>query len=397
MDTTPERQGRILGLPRNIFFLGLTSLFNDASSEMVYAVFPAFFTSVLHAGAGSLGLVDGVAEAASNIFKIYSGRLSDRFQKRKPLVVAGYAISIITRPFYVLAASVGGALGLRFLDRVGKGVREAPRDAILSLSSPKEEIGRSFGYHRTMDTIGAVIGPLAAYLILRNFPLRFDLVFLIAFFVGILSLFTLFFIKDISLALAEAKPAALRGSFARLSPQYRHFIIATFILSIGSLPVAVLLLATTSAGLIIADIPLFYMLYNISYAAFSIPAGALSDRIGARSVICIGYGALLAGYATLAFAHSTPALIGSFLLLGLFPAFTDGVQRSFASQLTQQGVRGGGLGWLNAANGFGALIAGIAGGWLWQAYNPATAFLAGGVVVIVGLVLLLNSVRAVRV
>ena len=140
---------------------------------MVFAVFPAFFTSVLKAGAGSLGLVDGIAEFASNLFKIYSGALSDRFQKRKPLVVAGYALSVATRPFYILVASVGGALGLRVLDRVGKGLRDSPRDAIISLSTPREELGRSFGYHRAMDTAGAIIGPLAAYLLLRPLPAAF--------------------------------------------------------------------------------------------------------------------------------------------------------------------------------------------------------------------------------
>jgi hypothetical protein len=136
-------KGRIFGFPRNIFFLGLTSLFNDFSSEMVFSVFPAFFTAVLKAGAASLGLVDGIAEAASNFFKIYSGSLSDRFQSRKPLVVAGYLLSVTTRPFYIVVATVGGALGLRFLDRVGKGLRNPPRDAIISLSSSREELGGS--------------------------------------------------------------------------------------------------------------------------------------------------------------------------------------------------------------------------------------------------------------
>jgi MFS-type transporter involved in bile tolerance (Atg22 family) len=172
-----NKESRLLSLPRNIFVLGLTSLFNDFSSEMVFSVFPAFFTSVLKAGAASLGLVDGIAEGISNFFKIYSGGLSDRLQRRKPLVVAGYVLSVLTRPFYILASTVGGALGLRVLDRVGKGLRDAPRDAIISLSTPKEELGRSFGYHRAMDTLGSVLGPLTAYLILRFFPFHFNVVF----------------------------------------------------------------------------------------------------------------------------------------------------------------------------------------------------------------------------
>ena len=377
---------RIFGLPRNIFFLGLTSLFNDFSSEMVFSVFPAFFTSVLKAGASSLGLVDGIAEAASNLFKIYSGNLSDRFQKRKLLVASGYILSVVTRPFYLFVSTVGGALGLRFLDRVGKGLRDSPRDAIISLSTPREELGRSFGYHRAMDTIGAILGPLVAYLLLSRFPLRFNIVFLTAFGVGILAILTLLFIKDVVVPVA-ARRVYLVESFARLPRSFKLYLLAILVLSIGSLPVAVILLKTESIGLVIADIPLFYMVYNLSYAGFSMAAGKMSDRIGAHFVIFLGYAILVFSYFVLNAASSNWSLALGFLVLGLFPALTDGVQRAFASQLTSEDLRGGALGWLNAANGFGALLAGIGGGYLWQTYSPAVAFTAASVVIIIGLIL----------
>lgn len=385
-----NKKPRIFGLPRNIFFLGLTSLFNDFSSEMVFSVFPAFFTSVLKAGAGALGLVDGIAEGLSNIFKIYSGNLSDRLQIRKPLVVFGYALSVLTRPFYVFSSTIGGVLGLRAFDRVGKGLRDAPRDSIISLSTPKEELGRSFGYHRTMDTIGAILGPLFAYIILRNFPLRFDIVFMTAFLVGIIAIFTLFFISDIALNLTKKRVNVL-ASFKNLSARFKIFLLSVSLLSIGSLPVAIILLKTTSIGLTIADIPLFYMIYNISYAGFSLSAGKMSDKVGARVVIFTGYFILLASYVLLYSAHSTWVLILSFFILGLFPALTDGVQRSLASQLTTAELRGGALGLLNASVGLGALISGIGGGYLWQAYNPATAFLVAGLIIMMGLVLFFFS------
>ncbi|HEX8994085.1 MAG TPA: MFS transporter [Candidatus Paceibacterota bacterium] len=377
---------RIFGLQKNIFFLGLTSLFNDFSSEMVVSVFPAFFASVLRAGAESLGLVDGIAEAASNFFKIYSGALSDRIQSRKPLVVAGYTLSVVTRPFFVLVSSVGGALGLRFTDRIGKGLRDAPRDAIISLSVSKEELGRSFGYHRAMDTVGAILGPLAAYLILLRFPMHFNAVFITAFVVGIASVVTLAFISDVA-AVAGARKNLLT-EFSGLSPQFRKFLFAMFILSAGSLPIAVMLLKTESIGLVIADIPLFYMIYNISYAALSMPAGKLSDRVGARSVIILGYAFLIAGYGMIAIADSVSALAIGFFVMGLFPACTDGVVRAFASELTAENVRGGGMGWINAVSGFGALLAGIGGGYIWQTYGPSAAFGASSVVVIAGIIAL---------
>jgi len=377
---------RIAGLPKNIFVMGLTSLFNDFSSEMVFSVFPAFFTAVLHSGAASLGLVDGIAEAASNFFKIYSGALSDRFQRRKPWVAAGYTLSVVTRPFYIMVSTVGGALGLRFLDRVGKGLRDAPRDAIISLSTPRGELGRSFGYHRAMDTMGAILGPLVAYFILRAYPLHFNIVFLTAFVIGSAAVLTLVFVKDVVVPFTGARRQGTLASFNKLPYQFKLFLVAIFILSVGSLPIAVLLLKTASLGLFVADIPLFYMVYNLSYAGFSMAAGKLSDRVGTRSVIMGGYVFLLLGYFVLNSAQSAAILALGFLTLGLYPAFTDGVQRSLAARLTSEELRGGGLGWLNAATGIGVLFAGIGGGFLWQAYGPAAAFLAATAFVFVGLI-----------
>ena len=381
---------RIWGLPKNIFFLGLTSLFNDFSSEMVFAVFPAFFTSVLKAGAASLGLVDGVAEGLSDFFKIFSGSLSDKLQKRKPLVVFGYVFSVLTRPFYIFTSTVAGALGLRVADRIGKGFRDAPRDAMISFSSPKEELGRSFGYHRAMDTMGSILGPLAAYIILRLFPLNFNAVFLSAFVIGIFTILTLFFISEVVVSGKIAK-INFSTAFKNFSGKFKLFIISIFILSVGSLPIAVMLLKTESIGLVIADIPLFYMIYNISYAGFSTFAGKMSDKFGTRIIILIGYLILLISYFFLNFAHSTWILAGSFLLLGLFPALTDGVQRTLASQISDVEVRGGAMGWLNAAVGFGALFAGIGGGFLWQNYGSTTAFLVSGGIIILGIIFFILS------
>lgn len=378
---------RIFGLPRNVFILGLTSFFNDFSSEMIFAVFPAFFTSVLKTGAASLGLVDGVAEAASNFFKLYSGRLSDRIKSRKPLVIAGYALSVASRPFYVLVSTVSGALGLRFLDRVGKGLRDPARDALISFSTPKEELGRSFGYHRAMDTTGAILGPLVAYLILRTFPLHFNAIFVTAFVIGLCAVATLFFIADI----ATTSPTRSGQASGAFTLRFKLYLLSVLVLSVGSLPVAVILLKSESLGLLIADIPLFYMVYNVSYALFSLPAGRLSDRLGAPAVIVAGYLCLIAGYAAIALANSAWALALGFLVLGLFPGLTDGVQRSYASQLSSADVRGKGLGWLQAAVGFGALLAGVCGGWLWQTVSPLFAFQCAGTIVIVGLVLFIAS------
>ena len=371
---------------RNVLLLGLTSFFNDFSSEMVLAVFPAFFTSVLKAGAGSLGLVEGFADGAANIIKIYAGRLSDKTQKRKPFMVAGYTLSVITRPAYLLVSSVGGVLGLRFTDRVGKGLREAPRDAIISLSTPKEEMGRAFGYHRMLDTLGAITGPLVAYLILRAYPDGFHVVFITAFIIGLFAIASLVFVKD-TVGVLKKNNITL-AKIAVFPADFKRYLIALFLLSVGSIPVAVLLLSTQHIGLAIASIPLFYMLYSLSFAGFSLRAGGLSDRIGPRRVLRIGYTVLLVGYAVVAFAKSTPVLVIGFLVLGLFPALTDGVARALAAELSPPEYRAGAYGLVNATMGFGLMVAGIGGGYLWEHFSAPEALLAGGVFVVGGILVL---------
>jgi MFS family permease len=367
---------RILGLPRNVFFLGLTSFFNDFSSEMVASVFPAFFISVLKAGAESLGLVEGIAEAASNLIKVYSGRWSDRIEKRKVFAIVGYTLSVFTRPFYVFAGSVGAVIGLRLTDRIGKGLRDPPRDALISLSTPKEEMGRSFGYHRAMDTLGAIVGPLVAYIVLSYNPAAFNSVFIIAFVVGLAAIASLWLVRDIRKTLAIRRVEAPAGFSRRV---YGYFV-SVFILSVGTLPMAVLLLKTRDLGLTIS---------NVSYALLSWPAGRASDAWGTGKIIVIGYGFLMLGYLVLVVSSSPVILVVGFLLVGVFSAFTDGVQRSHLSRLVEDRYKGTAYGYLNAAVGFGALIAGVAGGYVWQQFGDTTALIAGACVIAAGLAVFL--------
>jgi len=371
---------------KNVVLLGLTSLFNDLSSEMILSVLPAFFLSVLKAGASSLGLVEGLAEGASNLIKVYSGRFSDRWQKRKPFVLYGYLLSVITRPAYLLVQRVAGVAGLRVLDRVGKGLRDSPRDALISLSTPKEETGRAFGFHRAFDTVGAIIGPLIAYLILRAYPAGFHIVFVTSFLAGVFAVLSVLFIKDIA-GKVERKNISLT-SLAAFSENFKRYLLSLFFLSLGSIPIAVLLLKTQSIGLVLASIPLFYLLYNLSYAGFSFSAGKMSDRIGAKKVIAAGYLLLIAGYALLAMAENTMILIIGFLVLGMFPALTDGVQRALASELSSEEKRGSALGYVNAISGIGLLLAGIGGGYVWQQFGVLYALTLAGIFVLVGLAIL---------
>ncbi len=379
---------KYFGLERNIFLLGITSFFNDISSQMVTAIFPAFIISVLKSGAAALGIVEGVADGFANVVKIYSGYLSDRMQKRKVFVLFGYTLSVLSRPFYTMFASVGGMIGLRVVDRIGKGFREAPRDAIISLASPKEELGRSFGYHRAMDTAGAIIGPFIAYFILQAFPDRFAYVFMTAFVLGFLAILTVLFVDDVKGAV-RSKLLSVSG-IKVLSPRVRIYLASLFLLSFGTIPVAILLLKTQSLGLSLASIPLFYSIYNVTYAGLSVVAGNASDKRGPRIVIIVGYLTLILGYIIVGFADTVPVLVFSFLLLGLYQALSDGVSRSYLAQMTSEHERGSAYGLFNAVSGFGALGAGVMGGYLWQVCGPATALAVSSILIILGILVLLQ-------
>jgi MFS family permease len=375
---------RIFGLQRNVFFLGLTSFFNDFSSEMILSILPAFFISVLKSGAASLGVVEGIAEAASNIIKIYAGKWSDRVQRRKVFAIAGYSVSVLSRPFYLLASSVLGVIGIRLVDRIGKGLRDSPRDALISLSAPKGEVGKSFGYHRAMDTVGAIVGPLVAYLILNRYPQAFGTVFLTAFAIGVVAIASLALVKDIRRIVASRHAVDAPRRYSR---KFKLYIASIFVLSMGTLPVAVLLFKTQDIGIALASIPLFYMIYNVSYAVFSYPAGRIADELGSGSVIFVGYLFLLLGYVVLTISSASWIFVIAFLLVGVFSALTDGVQRSYLSHIVDDQYRGAAYGYLNAAAGFGALIAGAGGGYLWQHASDTTALLVGMGIVIAGLAL----------
>ena len=377
---------RLFGVEKNVFFMGLVSFFNDFSNEMILSVFPAFFSSVLKSGAASLGFIEGVADGFANLTKIFSGRLSDKIQRRKALALFGYALSVATRPLYLVSTTAAHILGIRIVDRLGKGVREAPRDALLSLSASTAAMGRSFGFHRAMDSAGAILGPLVAFLILSRAPEAFNTVFIAAFAVGVLALFSFAFIREMHAGVARGGAARLRLQLQAHTREFRRFLVIIFILSLANLPIALLLLRTQDLGLPIHFIPLFYLFFNIANTLFSYTAGRLADTVGDKPVILGGDLLIALAYLLIIYDHTLSALAFGFVLLGIGYAFTDGVQRSFAARLTLAGERGNAYGFLHAAIGFGVLIAGIVGGVLWQNFGASAALSLALAFILVGLV-----------
>jgi MFS family permease len=258
-------------------------------------------------------------------------------------------------------------------------------------------IGRSFGYHRAMDRAGGILGPLASYLILSRWEGGFNIIFITAFALGLISVVTIFFVTDIVGAKTEDGSKLLTILTIKSLPKaFHYYLVAIFLLSIGSLPIAVLLLKTTSIGLVVASIPLFYMVYSISYSGFSYMSGKLSDEKGSTRILKFGYLALIASYIGIAFADSSWLLVFSFVVLGIFSATTDAAQRAHTSKVVDLSKRGTAFGLLNAAIGFGAILSGIGGGYIWQNYNPITALLIASIVVVFGLFVLQISVRMKR-
>jgi len=383
-----EQQKRIFGLRSNVFWLGLVSLLNDFSSEMIYSVMPAFLTITLGAPPVFVGFIEGFADALASILKVYFGWLSDKIGKRKILSVIGYALSVSTRWFLALVANFWQVFFLRALDRTGKGLRDSPRDALISESVESKELGKSFGYHRAMDTIGATLGPLSAVFLLPLIFNDYRLLFKIGFVLGILSVLTFVFVKDVKMRKPEEKLAPhppFSFSLKEYSHNFKVYILAVFVFGLGFMPIALMLLKSQEIGLNGFSIPLMYFIYNLSFVLFAIPAGKLADRIGDKRVLAGGFLSAIASYLNLAFFSSIASVILGFVILGLYSAMTDGIERAFASKLVPASKLATGQGFLNAAVGISSLLAGVIGGGIWTRYGSDAALLYGAIMMAIGL------------
>ncbi|NCN53061.1 MFS transporter [Candidatus Wolfebacteria bacterium] len=390
-----NKEKKLFGLSPNIFFLGLVSLFNETSSAMVYSVMPAFLTVVLGVPPILVSFIEGFADALASFLKIYFGWLSDRLRKRKKLAVIGYAISTSTRWFLALVGNFWQVFILRSIDRVGKGLRDSPRDALISESLDGDGIGHSFGYHRAMDTIGAVIGPLLAVLLLPLIVNDYRFLFKIGFVIGILSIITFIFVRDkkINEPTDKSFTEHFSLSLGSYSYSFKIYILSIFIFGLGFMPLALILLKSQDIGLSIYNIPLMYFIYNLSFVFFAVPAGNLSDRIGEYNVLVYGFLAAIIAYIVFIFSIDIFGIIIAFILLGLYSAMTDGIERALASKLVPQSRLAAGQGFLNAAVGMSSLLAAIIGGFLWTYFSPTLALLYGLVMMGLGTIAFIHFNR----
>ncbi|MFQ5596310.1 MAG: MFS transporter [Anaerolineae bacterium] len=367
-----------MGLPRNVVALGLVSLFQDISSEMIYPLLPLFLANVLGADKAIIGLIEGIAESTASLLKVFSGWLSDRSGRRKAWAVGGYSLSALVKPAVALAQAWPFVLGVRFLDRVGKGVRTAPRDALLAASTPAESRGRSFGLHRAMDTTGAIIGPLLAFVLLPVFSGNYRPVFAVTIIPGLISVALLVFLvreRHVRAPLGERQ--GLRISLAPFDRQFRLFLLAVVVFTLGNSSDAFLLLRADATGVPGVQIPLLWLVFNVVYALASTPAGALSDRIGRRGVIVGGYAVFALVYLGFARASTVWHIWLLFAAYGLYYGLTEGVQRAYAADLVPDHLRGTAFGVYHTLTGLALFPASLVAGRLWQTIGVPAPFFYG--------------------
>jgi MFS family permease len=380
-EASPHPMTEIRGIPRTVVALGLVSLFMDISSEIIHSLLPVFLVTALGASALSVGLIEGIAEAATPITKLFSGAISDWIGKRKPLVLLGYGLAAATKPLFPLASGVGTVFIARFVDRIGKGIRGAPRDALIGDVTPVELRGTAFGLRQTMDTVGAFVGPLLAMLIMAASSDDFRLVFWFAVVPAIVSvLLILYGVQEPVLPRAtERRPFPIQPSeLRRLDLAYWWLVGIATILTLGRFSEAFLLLDAEYVGLAVALIPSVLVTMNVIYAASAYPFGRLSDAVSRRMLLALGAIFLIAADTVLATAGTPWQVFVGALLWGLHMGATQGLLSTLVVDAAPANLRGTALGIYNLITGMAFLAASVLAGSLWTAFGPAATFVAGG-------------------
>jgi MFS family permease len=364
-------------LGRNVIALAAVSFLTDVSSEMIYPLLPIFLTSVLGANASFIGAIEGAAETTAALLKLASGWWSDRVQKRKPLVLAGYAIASAMRPLVALATSASQVLVIRVADRVGKGIRNAPRDALIAESVDPSIRGRAFGFHRAADHAGGVLGPLIAFAVLALHLAEIRTVFWLAAIPGALSVLVVWLaVRDIPRGVQIA-PTATPDLRQPLGAPFWRVLGVIFVFTLGNSTDAFLLLRANQLGVPVALAPILWAALHLVKTASSTPGGTLSDRIGRRPTLIMGwmlYAAVYFGFAKASVAWQAWAL---FAVYGVFFGLTEGSERALIADLVVLERRGTAFGWYNLAIGLGALPASLMFGFVWDRAGPGVAFVMG--------------------
>jgi len=393
---------KVFGLNPNVFFLGMVSLLTDVSSEMIFTLVPLFLFNVLSIGTPIIGLVGGLSESIDAVFRIFSGWLSDRMGKRKPLAVLGYSISTIAKPFMYLASSWGAVLAVRFGDRVGKGIRTSPRDALVADSVSAGERGRGFGLHRAMDTTGAFLGLAIAAVIIYQVQggelvlslKTYQWLILIGVVPAVLAvLVLLFFVRERRSSAGNASSQVGLRSIGGFDTRFKLFLAVMAVFTLGNSSDFFVILRAQDLGSPVLYVVLMLVVFNIAYAVTSIPAGILSDRLGRRWVITLGWFIYALVYLGFALASELWQVWLLFAIYGVYYGMVEGAARAFVADLVPAEKRGTAYGLYHGVVGLTLLPASMIAGWLWQAYSPAAPFYFGAGLAFLAMLGIMGLVR----
>ena len=383
-------------IPKNVFALGWVSFFNDIASEMIYPIVPIFLTSFLGVPVAIVGVIEGIAESTASILKVFSGWLSDKFQRRKPFVISGYTLSTFSKIILGLSYVWPLVLVARFFDRFGKGIRTSARDSLITESCSERERGKSFGFHRALDTLGAVFGPLIAVLLLSIFNNNLRLVFYIAFipgFIGILLL--IIFVRE------KKKKALcfkdLRLKWRDINPSFKIFLFISIIFSIGNSSDAFLILRAQNLGLAIRVTIFSYVLFNLTYALFSIPAGIIVDKIGAKRVLIMGLLIFSLVYLFFGLINNSLFIWLLFPVYGIYMALTEGVGKAYISLLVPQEKSGTAFGIYQTSIGICSFLSSLIAGVMWSYINVRVPFFFGSITAFISVILFIGLGKKVKI
>ena len=390
----PKRPRYFAGLSRNTFLLACASLFADISTEMLYPVLPVFLTQTLHASGSAVGLIDGVAQATQNIVQGFSGWLSDKLRKRKPIALAGYLVAAIAKPLMGASASWQGVLGGRFLDRLGTGTRSAPRDALVASSADEAHRGKAFGLEGIGDNLGAFLGPLLAVALLMALHVDLRTVFYLALVPGLLAVLMVVLVTERPVAVAAK--AKLDVGIRQFPSAYWKYLLVTALFGIGNSSNAFLILQTQTVGASLEITILIYAGFNLVAALISYPAGFLSDRWGRRNILLASFVIFFVAYLGFALTADVFVLAALFALYGLYQGIFRTVGKALATDFVPERLRASGVGWYNTTVGLLGLVASIAAGLLWDHVGHAAVFLFGAAFAVVGGIALLVMLPAER-
>lgn len=365
-------------IPRTVWALGFVSLFMDISSEMIHALLPLFLTTTLGASVILVGIIDGVAESTAAIAKVFSGYISDRIGRRKPLILLGYGLGALSKPFFAMAGAPMLVLGARFADRIGKGLRGAPRDALVADVTPPAIRGRAYGVRQALDTAGAFIGPLIAIALMALLANDMRMVFWWALIPALIAVaLVIVGVEDRDARETKMRAPIRLNDLKRLGPGFWMIAALGVVFTLARFSEAFLVLKASAEGLPLALAPLVLVVMNLVYALGAAPSGALSDRAPARTLLLWGLGALVAADVTLAFGEGLASAFAGIALWGAHMALTQGLLAKLVADHAPDDLRGSAFGFFNLATGVTLLIASVIAGLLWETMGPQATFIAG--------------------